>query len=57
MITSAGTGSTVAIAINADLVQEDVQRAVDDDHAAGGPFSAAMEARVTRAVPGDRRHG
>jgi thioredoxin reductase len=30
VITSAGAGSAAAIAINADLVQEDVQRAIDD---------------------------
>ena len=30
VITSAGAGSAAAIAINADLVQDDVQRAVDD---------------------------
>jgi len=30
VITSAGAGSAAAIAINADLVQEDIQRAVDD---------------------------
>jgi hypothetical protein len=30
VITSAGAGSAAAIAINADLVQEDVERAVDD---------------------------
>jgi hypothetical protein len=54
---SAGAGSAAAIAINADLVQEDVERAVEDLHTAGGAFSAAMEARVTQIVLGDRRHG
>ncbi len=57
MITSAGAGSAAAIAINADLVQEDAKRAVEDHDAAGGVFSAAVEARVTRIVLGDRRHG
>ena len=57
VITSAGAGSAAAIAINADLVDEDVERAVEDHHAAGGAFSAAMEARVTQLVRGDRRHG
>ena len=57
VITSAGAGSAAAIAINADLVQEDAERAVEDHHAAGGVFSAAMEARVTQIVLGDRRHG
>lgn len=57
VITSAGAGSAAAIAINADLVQEDVERAEEDHHAAGGAFSAAVEARVTQSVLGDRRHG
>ncbi len=57
VVTAAGAGSAAAIAVNADLVQEDVERAVRDDTAAGGVFSAAMEARVTRIVLGDRRHG
>jgi thioredoxin reductase len=57
VITSAGAGSAAAIAINADLVQEDVERAVEDHHATGGVFSVAMQARVTHTVLGDRRHG
>ncbi len=57
VIASAGAGNAAAIAINADLVQEDVERAVDDRHAAGGPFSAAMESRITPAVLGNRLHG
>ena len=57
VITSAGAGSAAAIAINADLVHEDAERAVEDHNAADGAFSAAMEARVTQAVLGDRRHG
>jgi thioredoxin reductase len=57
VITSAGAGSAAAIAINADLVQEDTERAVEDHYAAGGAFSAAMEARLTQTVLGDRRHG
>jgi pyruvate/2-oxoglutarate dehydrogenase complex dihydrolipoamide dehydrogenase (E3) component len=58
VIASAGAANAAAIAINADLVQEDVERAVDDHHhAAGGIFSAALEARLTDAVLGDRRHG
>jgi len=57
VITSAGAGSAAAIAINTDLVQDDVERAVEDHDATGGVFSAAMEARVTQAVLGDRRHG
>ena len=57
VITSAGAGSAAAIAINADLVHEDVERAVEDRDAAGDVSSAAMEARVTQIVLGDRRHG
>jgi thioredoxin reductase len=57
VITSAGAGSAAAFAINADLVQEDVERAVEDHHVTGGMFSVAMEARVTQTVLGDRRHG
>ena len=58
VIASAGAANAAAIAMNADLVQEDVERAVDDQHrAAGGIFSAALEARLTETVLGDRRHG
>lgn len=57
VIASAGAANAAAIAINADLVQEDVERAVDDQHATGGVFAAALEARLTEAVLGDRRHG
>ena len=56
VIASAGAGNAAAIAINADLIQEDVHRAVDDHHT-GGVFSAAMEGRLTQTVLGDRRHG
>ncbi|WP_372595054.1 NAD(P)/FAD-dependent oxidoreductase [Actinotalea sp.] len=56
VITSAGAGSAAAIAINADLVTEDVERAVEDSDA-GDPFSPAMEARGAEASAGDRRHG
>ncbi len=55
VITSAGAGSAAAIAINADLVQEDAERAIAD--LAERPFSAVTEARVSALVPGDRRHG
>jgi thioredoxin reductase len=55
VIASAGAANTAAIAINADLVAEDVERAVDTYHATGDVFSAAMEARNTNAVLGDRR--
>jgi thioredoxin reductase len=56
VIASAGAGNAAAIAINADLVQEDVERAVDAHHAAG-VFSAGLEASMTDTVLGDRRHG
>ncbi len=49
VITSAGAGSAAAIAINADLVHEDVERAVNV--AADGTFSAAMESRNTQLPP------
>jgi pyruvate/2-oxoglutarate dehydrogenase complex dihydrolipoamide dehydrogenase (E3) component len=56
VIASAGAGNAAAIAINADLVQEDVERAVDA-HQAAGVFSAGLEASMTDTVLGDRRHG
>jgi hypothetical protein len=55
VITSAGAGSAAAIAMNANLVQEDVERAVSDF--AGAPFSSDMESHVSELVLGDRRHG
>ena len=55
VITSAGAGSAAAIAINADLVREDVELAIAS--LADSPFGAAMEARVTDIVMGHRRHG
>lgn len=57
VITAAGAGSAAAIAVNADLVQEDVERSVEGHVAAPAPFSAATEARVTEMVLGGRRHG
>jgi hypothetical protein len=57
VITSAGAGSAAAIAVNADLVREDAERAVQVSHTADLPFGSAMEAAVTEAVLGDRRHG
>ena len=56
IVTSAGAGSAAAIAINADLVQEVTERAVDDLDTGGGEFSAATETRVAELVLGDRRH-
>lgn len=57
VIASAGSAAMAAAALNADLVEEDVERAVEDHRAAGGTFSAAMEARVSAMVLGERRHG
>ena len=55
VITSAGAGSAAAIAINADLVAEDVERSVEAQ--AARPFSAAMETQVSEIMLGGRRHG
>ncbi len=52
VITSAGAGSAAAIAINADLVREDVERAVRN----GDAFSAHSVALLSESVLGDRRH-
>jgi thioredoxin reductase len=57
VIAAAGAANTAAIALNADLVAEDVERAVDVHHAAGEVFSPTAEARLALAVLGDRRHG
>jgi thioredoxin reductase len=56
VVTSAGAGSAAAIAINADLVQEDTERAVDDLDTDGGESFAAMQTRVAELVLGHRRH-
>jgi len=45
VITSAGARSAAAIAINAYLAQDDVERAVADF--TGAPFSAEIESGVT----------
>ncbi|MGZ4461164.1 MAG: NAD(P)/FAD-dependent oxidoreductase, partial [Nocardioidaceae bacterium] len=47
VIASAGAGNAAAIALNADLVTEDVERAVEDHRTAGGVFADRMEAHVT----------
>jgi thioredoxin reductase len=54
VVVSAAAGLGAATAINADLVMEEVARAVT---AYRQPFSAAVEARNSTAVLGDRRHG
>jgi thioredoxin reductase len=54
VVVSAAAGLTVAAAINADLLAEDVAVAVSEYRL---PFSAAAESRNSRTVLGDRRHG
>lgn len=49
VITSAGAGSTAAIAINADLVDEDVRLAVARHAAADALFPAALDTRAASA--------
>jgi pyruvate/2-oxoglutarate dehydrogenase complex dihydrolipoamide dehydrogenase (E3) component len=51
---SAAAGVTAGAAINADLVSEDTRRAVS---AAGSPFTAEIQARVTEKILGNRHHG
>ncbi|MDA3642957.1 NAD(P)/FAD-dependent oxidoreductase [Saccharopolyspora indica] len=48
---AAAAGATAAGQINADLVAEEVDRAV------AGPFSPESESRICELVAGDRRHG
>jgi thioredoxin reductase len=57
VIAAAGAGNTAGIAINADLVAEDVDRAADAHDLTGAAFSPASEAQLAVAVLGDRRHG
>ena len=52
--TAAAEGATAAAMINADLVAEETQQAVQ---ARRDPFSAESEARVCELVMGSRRHG
>ncbi|WP_280273210.1 NAD(P)/FAD-dependent oxidoreductase [Nocardia wallacei] len=51
---AAAAGAVAGGQINADLVTEEIQRAVEASRA---PFSAAAEAQVGQLVTGDRRHG
>ncbi|MDT7712242.1 MAG: hypothetical protein QOG46_931 [Pseudonocardiales bacterium] len=51
VITSAGAGSAAAIAINADLVQEDVERAVEAHHSAGAG-ARAFTSHASSALEG-----
>jgi thioredoxin reductase len=57
VITSAGDGSAAAMAINADLVTEDVARAMEAPGGTADVFSPAMEAHVSRALFGHRSPG
>jgi thioredoxin reductase len=58
VIHAAAAGSRAAIAINGDLVTEDVDNAVDRvAPGGGGVFSPAAEREVSARVLGDRRHG
>jgi thioredoxin reductase len=54
VIGAANAGVRAGAAINADLIAEDIRRAVAARHA---PFSAQMERDVSERVLGDRRHG
>ncbi|SHF65104.1 NAD(P)/FAD-dependent oxidoreductase [Streptoalloteichus hindustanus] len=57
VITAAGAASVSAIAINGYLLEQDVDRAVEDYRQAGEVFSNAMEQQVAAAVRGDQSHG
>ncbi len=50
---AAAAGMRAGAAINGDLIEEEVRRAVAD----GRPFSAGMEREVADVVLGERRHG
>ena len=51
---AAGSGVMAGAAVNGDLAAADLARAVESR---ARPFLAAMEAKVTEAVLGNRRHG
>ncbi|MDT8915724.1 NAD(P)/FAD-dependent oxidoreductase [Amycolatopsis sp. PS_44_ISF1] len=53
VVISAGAGLNAAAALNLDLVDEDVRRAVD----AIGPFTPENERRISELVAGPERHG
>ncbi|RFU37830.1 NAD(P)/FAD-dependent oxidoreductase, partial [Actinomadura logoneensis] len=60
VIMAAAQGSAAAMALNADLVEEDVRRAVDRERTTArnaAEFGAAVEALVAATVLGDRGHG
>ncbi|MCZ4519354.1 NAD(P)/FAD-dependent oxidoreductase [Rhodococcus ruber] len=54
VIVAAAEGTAAGMKINSDLIEEETAWAVQGRN---GPFSAAMEARVTNRVLGARRHG
>jgi thioredoxin reductase (NADPH) len=54
VVASAGAGLMAGAAVHADLAAADLARAVA---ARREPFSAAMEARNSEGILGDRRHG
>jgi hypothetical protein len=54
VITAAAEGVMAGARINADLIEEETQWAVEGHF---GPFSAAAEAAVTKIVLDHRRHG
>ncbi|HET6501950.1 MAG TPA: NAD(P)/FAD-dependent oxidoreductase [Amycolatopsis sp.] len=51
LLAAAASGATAAVAINADLVQEDTDHALED------PFSPTVEAALCEDLLGERRHG
>ncbi|MEV4258091.1 NAD(P)/FAD-dependent oxidoreductase [Spirillospora sp. NPDC049652] len=60
VIMAAAQGSAAAMALNADLVEEDARLAVERARAtarSAAEFDAAVEALVAESVLGDRRHG
>lgn len=57
VVVAAAAGVTTGAAVNADLVGEDVARAVAERRDRAVPFSAESERRVATLVLGDRRHG
>ena len=54
VVVAAAAGVTAAMAINADLIAQDIRQAVNQRR---DPFSTGHEARICEIVSGDRRHG
>ncbi|MDI1463247.1 NAD(P)/FAD-dependent oxidoreductase [Catellatospora sp. KI3] len=57
VVTAAGAGSAAAIALNADLVADDVRRAVTARRDVTDAFSPELERQVAAVVLGERAHG